>query len=163
MYISFHSLVFPKQNVPVTSLSWNYGLHNSICSSKESFIYQSSFVNQIILWWSRLGGKSRPSFFRIHIQNMFSWRHCCHKRIYLKQVEWNGENVWKRQKYWKVSITLMYLTLKMYITSLSLGCLNMYHLVSCRLEQFAKWMDWMGFYGFSIIFGLNRWTSSFQK
>ena len=43
----------------------------------------------------------------------------------------------------------------MYVISLSHLCLNMYHLVFPHLEQFMKFVDWMGFKGFSIIFQLK--------
>ena len=51
----------------------------------------------------------------------------------------------------------------MYVTSHSQLCLKMYHLVFPRLEQFVEFADWIGFYGFSIIFRLKRWSSSFSK
>ena len=41
------------------------------------------------------------------------------------------------------------------VTSRSQLCLNMYHLVFPRWEQFVKFVDWMGFQGFSIIFLLK--------
>ena len=65
---------------------WNYGFRNSIYSPKESFISRRSFAAQILLWWIRQDGRTSPCFVRIHTQ-----RHCCHKRIYSKQIEWNGE------------------------------------------------------------------------
>ena len=51
----------------------------------------------------------------------------------------------------------------MYVTSHSQLCLNMYHLVFPRLELFVKFVDWMGFQGFSIIFRLKWWSCSFSK
>ena len=41
------------------------------------------------------------------------------------------------------------------ITSHSQLCLNMYHLVFPPLEQLVKFVDWMGFKVFSIIFRLK--------
>ena len=51
----------------------------------------------------------------------------------------------------------------MYVTSHSQLCLNMYHLVFSCLEQFVKFVDWMGFQGFLIVFRLKWWSSSFSK
>ena len=39
--------------------------------------------------------------------------------------------------------------------------LNMYYLVFRHSEQFVKFVDWMGFKGFSIFFRLKLWSSSF--
>ena len=67
------------------------------------------------------------------------------KKIFQTRGMKQGKNFRKWQKYWKLSIILMYLTLKMYITSHSLVYLNMYQLAFPRLEKFLKLMDWIGF------------------
>ena len=85
------------------------------------------------------------------------------KKNYWKQMWWNGEIFWKRHKYWKVSITLIYLISKMYVTSHSHLRLKMFYLVFPRLKQLVKSVDWMGFQGFSIIFRLKWWSSYFSK
>ena len=85
------------------------------------------------------------------------------KKIIGNKCDETGKIFWKRHKYWKVSITLIYLISKMYVTSHSHLRLKMFYLVFPRLKQLVKSVDWMGFQGFSIIFRLKWWSFYFSK
>ena len=67
IFFSLFSLAERTSNFFILKL-W---LSQFICSSKESLISKRFFANQILLWWSHQGGKTRPWYFRIHIQSTF--------------------------------------------------------------------------------------------
>ena len=73
------SLVFILVEVTNSFLvSWNYSSHNSICSSKESFISQGSFATKSnSLMMNHRGRRTRWLFVRVHMESKFWGRQKC--------------------------------------------------------------------------------------